>query len=130
MTDAGDWQGERVLVTGGASFIGSHLVEDLVAAGADVRVADDLSSGARDHLAAVADAVELCEGDLRRMAFAEEATSGVDTVFHLAADHGGRGYIANYPANCATNMALDNIVFETATKNGVERICFASSACT
>jgi UDP-glucose 4-epimerase len=130
VTDAGDWQGERVLVTGGASFIGSHLVEDLVAAGADVRVADDLSSGSRDHLAAVADAVELCEGDLRRMAFAEEATSGVDTVFHLAADHGGRGYIANYPANCATNMALDTVVYEAAAANDVDRICFASSACT
>lgn len=130
MTDAGDWHGERVLVTGGASFIGSHLVEELVAAGADVRVADDLSSGSRDHLAAVADAVELCEGDLRRMAFAEEATSDIDTVFHLAADHGGRGYIANYPANCATNMALDTVVYEAAAVNDVDRICFASSACT
>lgn len=124
------WRDERVLVTGGASFIGSHLVEDLVREGATVRVADDLSSGERSNLAAVADEVELLEGDLKRRAFADEATDGIDTVFHLAADHGGRGYISNYPANCATNMALDNVVFEAAAENGVDRITFASSACT
>ncbi|MWG36322.1 NAD-dependent epimerase/dehydratase family protein [Halomarina oriensis] len=125
-----DWSGQRVLVTGGASFIGSHLVEDLVAAGASVRVADDFSSGRRENLAAVIDDVEVFEGNLKHWAFADRATTDVDTVFHLAADHGGRGYIANYPANCATNMALDNIVFETAANNGVENITYASSACT
>ncbi len=124
------WDGERVLVTGGASFIGSHLVEDLVAEGADVRVADDFSSGERGNLAAVAEEVEVLDGNLKHWGFADEATAGVDTVFHLAADHGGRGYIANYPANCATNMALDNVVYEAAADNGVGRICFASSACT
>jgi len=125
-----EWSGERVLVTGGASFIGSHLVEDLLAEGADVRVADDLSSGERANLSAVEGNVEFLKGNLKRMSFAEEVTRDVDTVFHLAADHGGRGYISAYPANCATNMALDNIIYETAARNGVERICFASSACT
>ena len=125
-----EWNGERVLVTGGASFIGSHLVEDLVDHGADVRVADDFSSGERSNLAGVEDEIEIVEGNLKRKSFAEEATEGIETVFHLAADHGGRGYISNYPANCATNMALDNIVYESAAENGVERICFASSACT
>jgi len=125
-----EWDGERVLVTGGASFIGSHLVEDLVAEGADVRVADDLSSGETENLGAVEDEIELLTGNLKHWDFADEATSGMDTVFHLAADHGGRGYISQYPANCATNMALDNIVYETAARNGVDRISFASSACT
>jgi UDP-glucose 4-epimerase len=126
---ASEWADEHVLVTGGASFIGSHLVEDLVEAGAQVCVADDLSSGERSNLGAVADDVELLVGNLKRWSFADRATDGIDTVFHLAADHGGRGYISNYPANCATNMALDNVVYETAVDNGVERICFASSAC-
>jgi UDP-glucose 4-epimerase len=125
-----EWDGERVLVTGGASFIGSHLAEDLVSLGANVRVADDFSSGSRQNLRAVEDEVTVLEGDLKRKSFAEEATAGVDTVFHLAADHGGRGYIANNPANCATNMSMDNIVFETAVDNGVDRVSFASSACT
>jgi nucleoside-diphosphate-sugar epimerase len=124
------WNGERVLVTGGASFIGSHLVEDLVAEGADIRVADDFSSGERENLEAVEDEIEILSGNLKHWDFADEATANIDTVFHLAADHGGRGYISQYPANCATNMALDNIVYEAAAKNGVDRISFASSACT
>jgi UDP-glucose 4-epimerase len=124
------WDGERVLVTGGASFIGSHLVEDLVAEGANVRVADDFSSGETENLTAVEDDIEILSGNLQHWEFADEATENIDTVFHLAADHGGRGYISQYPANCATNMALDNIVYEAAAKNGVDRICFASSACT
>jgi UDP-glucose 4-epimerase len=125
-----NWNGERVLVTGGASFIGSHLVEDLVEEGANVRVADDFSSGEIKNLAAVEDDIEILSGNLKHWEFADEATEDVDTVFHLAADHGGRGYISQYPANCATNMALDNIVYEAAAKNGVDRISFASSACT
>jgi UDP-glucose 4-epimerase len=125
-----DWSGEHVLVTGGASFIGSHLVEDLVERGAMVRVADDFSSGERENLEAVRNEIEVLTGNLKRWSFADEATTDIDTVFHLAADHGGRGYISKYPANCATNMALDNIVYETAAQNGVKRICFASSACT
>lgn len=125
-----EWNNEHVLVTGGASFIGSHLVEDLVAEGADVRVADDFSSGETENLAAVEDQIEIVSGNLKDRSFADEATADIDTVFHLAADHGGRGYISNYPANCASNMALDNIVYESAAKNGVDRISFASSACT
>jgi UDP-glucose 4-epimerase len=124
------WDSEHVLVTGGASFIGSHLVEDLVAEGANVRIADDFSSGERENLEAVENEIEILSGNLKYWDFADKATQNIDTVFHLAADHGGRGYISQYPANCATNMALDNIVCETATKNGVDRICFASSACT
>jgi nucleoside-diphosphate-sugar epimerase len=126
----GTWNNEHVLVTGGASFIGSHLVEDLVAEGANVRVADDFSSGELVNLEAVEDEIEILDGNLKHYSFADEATQGIDTVFHLAADHGGRGYISSYPANCATNMALDNIVYEAAAKNGVDRISFASSACT
>jgi UDP-glucose 4-epimerase len=106
------------------------LVEDLIAEGANVRVADDFSSGETDNLAAVEDDIEIRNGNLKHWNFADEVTTDIDTIFHLAADHGGRGYISNYPANCATNMALDNIVYETAAKNGVDRICFASSACT
>lgn len=124
------YEGEDVLVTGGASFIGSHLVEELVFKGADVRVADDFSSGDLENLASVQDDIELIDGNLKRWNFAEEATDGIDRVFHLAADHGGRGYISSHQADTATNMALDNIVFETAIQNNVEKITFASSACT
>jgi len=53
----------------------------------------------------------------------------VDVVFHLAALHGGRGYIDTHPAECSSNMILDQLVFEESCKAGVDRICFASSAC-
>jgi UDP-glucose 4-epimerase len=53
----------------------------------------------------------------------------IKVVFHLAAQHGGRGYIHTHPAECCTNMAVDELVFEEAWRAGVERVCFASSAC-
>jgi len=123
------WKYNKCLVTGGASFIGSHLVEALLQKGVKVRVADDLSSGQLSNLASVKSDIEFMKGDLRYIDFAKTASLGCDTVFHLAADHGGRGYIATHPASCVANMALDNIVFDTAVKNGVEQITFASSAC-
>lgn len=124
------WSGKRVLITGGASFIGSHLVERLLRDGAAaVRVADDLSSGKLENLADVQNDIEFLEGDLRDIGIAQNATTRCDVVFHLAADHGGRGYISSHPANCAGNMALDNTVFRAAVENNVERILFASSAC-
>jgi nucleoside-diphosphate-sugar epimerase len=125
-----DWKNIRVLVTGGASFIGSHLSERLVHLGANIRIADNLSSGKLSNIENIRKKIEFFEGDLKDRNFATEASRDCEVVFHLAADHGGRGYIAKHPANCVTNMALDNIVFETAHKNGVERITFASSACT
>jgi UDP-glucose 4-epimerase len=123
------YAGERVLVTGGASFIGSHLVELLVGHGAKVKVADDLSSGALRHLDAVADEVELLEGDLRDPAFAARAAREIDTLVHLAAMHGGRGYIDTHPVECTSNMLLDHVVFCAAVASGASRLVHASSAC-
>jgi UDP-glucose 4-epimerase len=104
-------------------------VETLIQMGFAVRVADDLSSGLLSNLALVESEIEFMEGDLRNIDFARKASAECDIVFHLAADHGGRGYIATHPADCVSNMALDNIVFEAAVRNGAEKIIFASSAC-
>lgn len=124
-----EWSGRKVLVTGGASFISSHIVDRLVRKGAQVRVADDLSSGRMENLSESIDQIEFLKGDLRDRAFADRATQGREVVFHLAASHGGRGYIDTHPVECATNMVLDGTVFYSAFQAGVERICFASSAC-
>lgn len=124
-----NWSGRRVLVTGGASFIGSHLVDALVRRGAAVRVADDLSSGKLANLSQSIDRIEFLQGDLRDRAFAAAATAGMEAVFHLAASHGGRGYIDTHPVECSTNMILDGVVFQAAWQAGVERVCFTSSAC-
>lgn len=123
------WNSRKVMVTGGASFIGSHLVERLVKLGSGVSVCDDLSSGKLENLEAVRGDVNFSKGDLRDRAFAERVIKGHDLVFHLAACHGGRGYIDTHPVECSTNMILDGTVFAAAASAGVERICFASSAC-
>lgn len=123
------WNGVKVLVTGGASFIGSHLVDRLVSRGAVVRVADDLSSGSLANLSQCIDRIEFLEGDLRDRMFTRGVTGGRDVVFHLAACHGGRGFIDTHPADCASNMVLDGIVVDEAWRARVDRFCFASSAC-
>jgi nucleoside-diphosphate-sugar epimerase len=124
------YAGRHVAITGGASFIGSHLAEVLAEAGANITVADDLSSGRVEHLSAIEPQITLLIGDLRESAFPRTALSGQDVVFHLAACHGGRGYIDTHPVECVSNMLLDHSVFSAAAAGGVRKIVFASSACT
>ena len=124
------YAGRRILVTGGASFIGSHLSELLVQSGAEVSVADDLSSGKRGNLEAIASNITFLEGDLRCPDFAGAALGGQEVVFHLAASHGGRGYIDTHPIECTNNMLLDHIVLAAAADAGVRKVVLASSACT
>jgi nucleoside-diphosphate-sugar epimerase len=125
------WSGRPVLVTGGASFIGSHLVAALVRRGAAVRVVDDLSTGRRENLApeVVGGPVELWAEDLRRPEVARAACRGVEVVFHLAADHGGRGYVDRFQAGPAANLCLDGTVLRGAVASGVDKVVFASSGC-
>jgi len=134
------WKNKEVLVTGGASFIGSHLVDSLLKNGAIVKVADDFSSGKLSNFDYSLEktsstnwtwnnVLSVWRGDLKEKSFTKKMLEGIDVVFHLAALHGGRGYIHTHPAQCCTNMILDQLVFEEAYKAGVDRICFASSAC-
>lgn len=121
--------GRRALVTGGASFIGSHLVERLVGLGAEVVVVDDLSSGKVEHLAACEGEVEVRVGDVGDREVATGAVEGASVVFHLAARHGGRGYIDAHPVACISNVAIDAVVLQAAAAAGVGNVVFASSAC-
>jgi nucleoside-diphosphate-sugar epimerase len=73
--------------------------------------------------------VDLREGDLRDPAFAAESATGVSLVFHLAADHGGRGYVDLNQSACATNLVLDGVVFAACLSAGVEKVVYASSGC-
>ena len=125
------WTGKTALVTGGCSFIGSHLVDALVARGAKVRIVDDLSSGTADNVRhhLEAKSVEFLNADLLAPGTADRAVAGMEHVFHLAANHGGRGYIDLHQAACATNFALDGLVIHAAHQAGVEKFTFASSGC-
>lgn len=125
------WRSKKILVTGGASFIGSHLVETLVQKAAKIRVVDDLSSGKfeniKNHLKNKS--IEFIKADLRDSAIAQKTVKGIDFVFHLAGDHGGRGYVDLHQAGPATNLLLEGNVFWQAYKANVEKIVFASSGC-
>ena len=125
------WKDQKVVVTGGASFIGSHLVDALVARGATVRAVDNLSSGRRENLEAHLErrAIEFVEGDLLDPTVADRAFRGGGIVFHLAADHGGRGYVDLHQAACASNLLLDGAVFHACRKAGVDKVVYASSGC-
>jgi nucleoside-diphosphate-sugar epimerase len=126
-----EWNDKLVLVTGGASFIGSHLVDMLIRLGAKVRVADNLSSGKIDNIREHIDkkTIEFVETDLRELSSTRLVMKNMEFVFHLAASHGGRGYITRHPAECATNLALDGVVFLAASEARVEKVIYASSGC-
>ena len=126
-----NWSKKRVLVTGGASFIGSHLTDALIARGAEVRVVDNLSSGKLEniHGLIVGGGAEFIKGDLLDQSVVRQAVKGMEMVFHLAADHGGRGYVDLHQAACATNLALDGMVFIASRDAEVEKVIYASSGC-
>ncbi len=126
-----NWNEKRVRVTGGASFIGSHLVDALLERGAAVRVVDDLSSGRFSNVEPhwMADRIEFFEADLRDDEVALGAVEEIDVVFHLAADHGGRGYVDLHQGACAGNLLLDGQVLRACRDAEVEKVVFASSGC-
>ena len=126
-----NWKGTRTLVTGGASFIGSTLVDALLEKGAEVRVIDNLTSGRRENLAAhlKSKRIELMEADLLDDGVARRSVRGMEMVFHLAADHGGRGYVDLHQAACASNLGLDGLLFRACLKENVAKVVFASSGC-
>jgi nucleoside-diphosphate-sugar epimerase len=125
------WTNKKVLVTGGTSFIGSHLVDSLVERGAKVHVVDDLTSGRLSNLEShlKSGRVTLVQADLREPGVTRAAMKGIQVVFHLAADHGGRGYVDLHQAGPASNLFLDGLVFWEAVKAGVEKVVYASSGC-
>ena len=125
------YEGKSVLVTGGASFIGSHLVDKLVELGAKVTVIDNLSSGRLENLRESWDKITFVKEDLEYIKLDRlvELFKGHEIVFHLAAVHGGRGYIHTHPADVCSNFAIDHHVYEASYLAGVERVIFASSAC-
>ena len=115
-----------VLVTGGAGFIGSHLVEALLAQGARVRVLDDLSTGRRENLAA--GSIELIEGDIRDLGVCRTACDGVEVVFHEAALGSVPRSLADPATTMAVNVAGTSNVFAAARDAKVRRVVYASSS--
>lgn len=125
------WEEKKVTVTGGASFIGSTIVDDLVNLGAQVNVIDNFSSGKMSNLEESKDKISIHKFDIELGPRDDliRLLRDNEIVFHLAARHGGRGYINSHPADVCSNMAIDNIVLNASLSAGVEKVIVASSAC-
>ena len=118
-------------MTGGASFIGSDLVDSLIDRGARVRIIDDFSSGKLENIQhhLKNGNIDLVKADLKDPGVAQQVVNGMSIVFHLAADHGGRGYVDLHQAACATNLMLDGILFHACYRAKVDKVVYASSGC-
>lgn len=119
---------KHVLVTGGAGFIGSHLVHALVERGDRVRVLDNLSTGALSNLEAIQDRIDVQQGDLRQAADVAAAVAGIDLVFHEGAFVSVPQSLED-PADCyAINVDGTIQLLEAARAAGVQQVVLASSA--
>jgi UDP-glucose 4-epimerase len=117
-----------VLITGGAGFIGSHLVDALLAKGYAVRVLDDLSTGKRSNLPLDNPRVELIEGDVADAALVARAAVGCQAVAHLAAVASVQASVDDPVKTHQSNFIGTLNVCEAMRQAGIKRVVFASSA--
>ena len=118
----------KYLVTGGAGFIGSHIVSRLVQEGAQVRVVDNLSTGQAQRLDAVRSAIEFVEGDLADEAIAKRAVEGVTFVIHQAAVPSVQRSLIDPVATNRSNVVGTLNLLESARKANVRRFVYAASS--
>lgn len=116
------------LVTGGAGFIGSHLVENLLAGGARVRVLDDFSTGRRENLTPFLDRIELVEGDITDFATCVAASEGIRVIFHQAALPSVPRSIEDPARSHEVNATGTLNVLLAARDAGARRVVYASSS--
>ena len=123
-----NYLGMPVLVTGGAGFIGSHLVRALLHARANVMVLDDFSHGSMDNLADIESRVGIIQGDIRQPADCLRALTGRTIVFHLAA-------LGSVPRSVAEPLLYNQVniggtlnLLETARQTGVRRFIYSASS--
>jgi nucleoside-diphosphate-sugar epimerase len=126
----GFWQDRRVLVGGGAGFLGSYLVAELLDAGAIVTVVDDLSNGFTEQLDLGAASLTFIEGDLSDQALAARVTKDQDVMINLAAKAFGMEYSRSHNGEMLVSNLLCTLVpLEAARANDVERVVIMSTSC-
>jgi len=118
----------KILITGGAGFIGSHTTELLVENGHEVTVVDDFSTGSRANLEAVEEKIDLVQLDIRDLEALTAACRGMDAVIHLAAVSSVEKSIMEPLATHEVNTSGCLSVMEAARENKVQRVIFSSSA--
>ncbi len=121
----------RVAVTGGAGFLGSHIVSRLLGAGHEVSIIDDLSAGSVQNLRDVGVRQKVVVGDLKRYEFARRSLRRAEVVFHFAAEVGSVEYLhgsaGSELAAMQANVVIDANVFRACAENRVGTIIYASS---
>ncbi len=118
----------RALVTGGAGFIGSHIVRRLLEGGHDVVVLDNFFSGKRENLAEIAKDVRVVEGDVRDLDMVEKTAAGCELIFHEAAIVSVPFSVERPQESHDVNIQGTLNVLQAARKSGSRRVVFASSA--
>jgi nucleoside-diphosphate-sugar epimerase len=124
------WKNKKVLVTGGAGFIGSYLVEKLVDHAAHVTVVDNFETGRLENLTQVSGAVQVIEGDLRNLDLCVRVCRDQDVVMHLASKAYGLTYSAlHHGEMLADNLMINTNILEACRREIVQRVMVTSSSC-
>lgn len=118
----------KFLVTGGAGFIGSNIVEELLKKGYNVRVLDNFATGKRENLKEFEKNIELIEGDIRSFHIVQQAVKGIDVILHQAALPSVPRSIKDPITSNEVNVVGTLNILEAAKENGVKRIVYASSS--
>ena len=117
----------RVLITGGAGFIGSHLCDSLVAAGNEVSILDNLSTGSERNIAHLKGKIQVNQGDIRDKELVEKLTKDADLILHMAAALGVDNILEDPIESISTNFYGSEVVLNTALKFD-KRIVIASTS--
>jgi UDP-glucose 4-epimerase len=117
----------RVLITGGAGFIGSHLADALIARGDHVVALDNFSTGSTSNIKHITKNFEIIDGDIRNTELINETTKDVDLVLHMAAALGVNTILESPLESISTNIAGSEVVLKAAT-NHKKRILIASTS--
>ncbi len=118
----------KFLITGGAGFIGSNLVESLLNKGFSVRVIDNFSTGKKENLKGFEKDIELVEGDIRNYDTVSRSLRGIEVVLHQAALPSVPRSIADPVTSNEVNIVGSLNILDAARKNNVKRVVFASSS--
>lgn len=122
------WNGKKVLVTGGAGFIGHKVVSQLVEAGGDVTVADDFSKGRLENLEPISERISVKKCNLLHMRTAKTLLVDVDVCFHMAAMIGGIGFFHASPAaSLRDNSIMTFNLWDAALDTNTKMVCLSSS---
>jgi UDP-glucose 4-epimerase len=119
---------DRYLITGGAGFIGSHLVKHVLIGGGSVRVVDNLSTGSAERLEQIRDSVEVLTGDLADDSVAAEAVKEIDYVLHQAAVPSVQRSIVDPVGTNRANVTATLNLLENSRRAGVRRFVYAASS--